>query len=397
MSKKNSKKAFVDAVRSRGGVRYFDLGGSVTPTATPTLAPQPKGDFFSDAFNAVAGVNPYKAQLAPTTQYDYGSLLSSGQAQGQQALGQQQGNLASEQALQQQLLAQAAGQGPNPAQAALNQNTGVNVANQAALMANQRGGSANAGLLARQVGQQGAQTQQQAVGQGATLQAQQQLAAQQGAAALQGQIGQQLTSQQEVGNQLIGLGANSNNAQNSGLTGNYQMAQGINSGNSQNNANAVSGLIGGAAKGVSSAAAGPLAALFAAKGGEIHSGRVSYLDAPHFAQGGPVSQAGQFLMGGAAPMMSKGGTVKAMVSPGEKVLPPNKVGSATPLKDAVPVPGKAKVKGDSLKNDVVPADLPEGAIVLPRSVTQHKDAPRKAADFVRAIHAKQGLKRGKKR
>jgi hypothetical protein len=69
------------------------------------------------------------------------------------------------------------GQGPNPAQNMLNQATGQNVANQAALMAGQRGSGANAGLMARQAAQQGAATQQQAVGQGATMQANQSLGA----------------------------------------------------------------------------------------------------------------------------------------------------------------------------------------------------------------------------
>lgn len=98
----------------------------------------------------------------------------------------------------------ASGIGPNPAQAALNQSTGQNVTNQAALMAGQRGAGANVGLMARQAAQQGAATQQQAVGQAATMQAQQQLAGLQG---LQGaqtsaagiaaqQVGQQQQQQQ---------------------------------------------------------------------------------------------------------------------------------------------------------------------------------------------------------
>jgi hypothetical protein len=60
------------------------------------------------------------------------------------------------------------------------------------------------------------------------------------------------------------------------------------------------------------------------------------------------------------------------------------------------VPGEAKVKGDSLKNDTVPAMLSPGEIVLPRHVTQAPDAPQRAAAFVQAIQAKQGLKRGKR-
>jgi hypothetical protein len=57
------------------------------------------------------------------------------------------------------------------------------------------------------------------------------------------------------------------------------------------------------------------------------------------------------------------------------------------------VPGQAKVAGNSLKNDTVPAMLSPGEIVLPRDVVNHPDAPNKAAQFVQAIQAKQGLKR----
>ena len=92
----------------------------------------------------------------------------------------------------------ASGQGPNPAQAMLNQATGQNVASQAALMAGQRGSGANAGLMARQAAQQGAATQQQAVGKGATMQANQSLAA-------LGQAGQMANTQ--AAQQIAGTGA----------------------------------------------------------------------------------------------------------------------------------------------------------------------------------------------
>jgi hypothetical protein len=54
------------------------------------------------------------------------------------------------------------------------------------------------------------------------------------------------------------------------------------------------------------------------------------------------------------------------------------------------VPGKAKVKGNSYKNDNVKALLSPGEIVIPRSVTQGKDPIRGAAEFVRAVMAKKG-------
>jgi len=130
------------------------------------------------------------------------------------------------------------GTGPNPAQAQLNQATGANVANQAALMAGQRGSGANAGLIARQAAQQGANTQQQAVGQAASLQANQSLNA-------LGQMGSLATNQ---ANQQ----ANATNAYTQGALGAQQNILGaIGAQNnavvgSQNNVNTVNGGIAGA-------------------------------------------------------------------------------------------------------------------------------------------------------
>ncbi len=98
---------------------------------------------------------------------------------------------------------------------------------------------------------------------------------------------------------------------------------------------------------------------FAAKGGEIWNlmphEHASY-SANHFKQ-----------------YFSKGGeskSVPAMVSPGEIYLDPEAVErvkhGADPLKEGMRVPGKPKVKGDSLKNDIVPATLKEGGVVIDR-------------------------------
>ena len=54
------------------------------------------------------------------------------------------------------------------------------------------------------------------------------------------------------------------------------------------------------------------------------------------------------------------------------------------------VPGKAAVKGNSYSNDTVDAKLSPGEIVIPRSISQGKDAPRRAAEFVAAVLAKNG-------
>jgi hypothetical protein len=60
------------------------------------------------------------------------------------------------------------------------------------------------------------------------------------------------------------------------------------------------------------------------------------------------------------------------------------------LKQGGKVPGTPKVKGNSYKNDTVKALVSPGEVVIPNSVMQAKDPVRGAADFVRAILAKKG-------
>lgn len=145
-----------------------------------------------------------------------------------------------------QLRGIANGTGPNPAQAMLNQATGQNVANQAALMAGQRGAGANVGLIARQAGQQGAGIQQNAAGQGATMQAQQQLNAINGLSGVEqgmtgtntalGQIGSGLTGATQTGISNLGnTGVNTLGAQQTATTGLGNMGTAaINAGNTTN-------------------------------------------------------------------------------------------------------------------------------------------------------------------
>lgn len=318
------------------------------------------------------------------------------------------------------------GTGPNPAQAMLNQATGENVANQAALMAGQRGAASNVGLLARQAAQQGAATQQQAVGQGATLQAQQQLnalsglsAQQQAQAATQQAIGglgttqvgaqqtgitnqaqlatQQVASQQAAqnalaqqansvaGQQIAGTTAN-NQAQQSEqqIQQNALAAQNQQQVAAQGNVNTANaglasttlqgqqGLVGGVLNGVGSA-------LGLAGGGEVDKPEqyafkdlITITPAPSMNE--PQSAVGKFLKGYAANggIATKydyrsGGDVKAK-SPREKAIK----------------------GGDSYSNDKIPALLSEKEIVLPRSVTQSKDPARSAAEFVAKVLAKKG-------
>lgn len=283
-------------------------------------------------------------------------LAAQGGVQNQSNVFNQQQQLAN------QLGTQAQGGGPNPALAQLNQATGANVANQAALMAGQRGSNANVGLLARQAAQQGANTEQQAVGQGAVLKAQQQLAAQ---GALQNQ--QQMlgnTAAQQVNQQSAGIGQLGSitqgeqsilqNANSSANTANVGMQSNINSANSNianTNASNQSKLLGGGLN-----AAGGIGSLISqgmtqkAEGGLI----------------GPASFAGKHFKN-----MAAGGHVADFTLGGK-------------------LPGKAEVAGDSYQNDRVPIMGSPGEIMLPRSIAMHPNAPEKAAEFVRAILAKKG-------
>ncbi len=153
------------------------------------------------------------------------------------AVGGLQNVLAQQQGTANQLQGIANGTGPNPAQAALNQTTGQNVANQAALMAGQRGASSNVGLMARQAAQQGAATQQQAVGQGATMQAQQELGAINALTGQQQAMGATNTNIAGIGSGLTAAqqAAISNQyGQGAGIVGQQQAQQGINAGIANN-------------------------------------------------------------------------------------------------------------------------------------------------------------------
>lgn len=265
------------------------------------------------------------------------------------------------------------GVGPNPALAQLNQATGQNVANQAALMASQRGGSANAGLLARQIAQQQASTQQQAVGQAATMQSQNQLAAlgqlnglTQNQVSNQGQA-EQYFNQAAQAQQAMQLNAlsNQNNA-NVAMQSNINNGRvGLEGGQVSANAAVTGGIISGVGAGL-----GALAKIGAAayQGGIVEK----YADGGQvMASPQPIMSYGSYLSGGQ--MMNRGGMMAA---------------GGGPVRG-----GQAQVKGDSPKNDTVPALLSPKEIVIPRSITMGKNAPEKAAEFVRQVLARQGKKK----
>ncbi len=371
------KLAFIHKMTKMGldSLPHYDDGGLTVG------GPKKTGDFLGiGGTDLQAGTTA--GQINQAYGQSQGALTQSGQLAGQLE-SQVPSAITAQQELSRQLQDQAMGKGPNPAQNQLAQATGRNINTQAALMAGERGAAVNPALIAREAAQQGAATQQQAAGEAATLGSQQQLAAQQnltGLSATQvGQAGQAATAQnqatQNEQGQLLGANSNFNNASNTAI--------------GQGNALGTN-IAGGIAKGISGAAA----ALY--KGGPVKmadggSFVGQYLNAPAVESSAPVPQQTDLSN------MAKGGEVNAEVSPDEVYLSPKKVQEvlkgADPMKIGYHVPGKAKVKDDSLKNDTVPADLEEGGVVIPRHITTHKMAPEKAAAFVHRVAAKKGLHR----
>lgn len=368
------------------------------------------GDVFGGASNSFTPQSSFAPGTQATTQNFQPAIQQGNQNYNQATSGEFQ--------LAQVLQNQMYGIGPNPAQAQLQQSTAANTANQAALMAGQRGASQNVGLLARQAGQQGAANQQASVGQAATLGAQQQINA-------QSQLGNVYGNVAGQANSNLGINQGAQAQQNSAITGQQNANNQIGASIGQQNASMNQGLIGGVAN-----AGMTLATL--AQGGAV----------PHYAVGGQQPQqtmniAPSFNAGSnfgfnfvnrkkpdANPMqgaknitpsgyagsdmgakidspnialaaqggmsqflpfapMAKGGKVPAMVSPGEVYLDPSDVNQvkagANPLQVGEKIPGKPAVKGDSLKNDFVRKDLDEGGIVIKRTAAKDEN---KAEQFV---------------
>ena len=113
------------------------------------------------------------------------------------------------------------------------------------------------------------------------------------------------------------------------------------------------------------------------------------------AAGMGAAPAGASLLPAAALALARGGKVPVQLSPGEIKLSPEQAkkvaeGKANPKDIGKKVPGKAAVKGDSLKNDVVPDKLAQGSVVVKRSAALDPD-DRKAIEFVKAVMSKHKL------
>ncbi len=423
-----------------GGPAGAALGASLGGSAGSLLGGGTDAKYNPQGANLVNTVDPEQVKA------QYGNINTSLQQQQDfvKAL-QAQNGIGNQNTALQMALQQAQGTGPNPALAQLNQQTAANTANQAAMMAGQRGAGQNAGLIARQAAMQGAQNQQNAIGQSATMQAQQQLAGQQMLANMaQQQIGNQAAAQNQYGQQaanaygqvsgnvnnlnqaMVGNQANLNNA-------NVSLAQG----DQQASNNMMGNLMGAAGSAIQLMGSSKGAPVKKAEGGLIDSavktiknafsdvGEKPKKGAPvkdlpkkpaedmskvftkDYAEGGdvqkpkagPQSFVGRHFHGlhSTALPMATGDQVPALVSPGERYLPPQEVeavaeGVKSPMQAGEKIPGKPKVGGakNSYANDTVPKTLDEGGIVIPRSITQAKDAPEKAAAFIRDVLARHG-------
>lgn len=318
-----------------------------------------------------------------------------------------------------QLQGVANGTGPNPAQAMLANATGNNAANQAAMMAGQRGSGANAGLIARQAAQQGGALQQQAAGQGAALQAQQSLGALNQLGGIAGQqVGQQAGANQALSQSSQGAQQNVLGAINQQNQLQQQLAMekakqqgGLMSALAAGAGTALMGPLGGMMGGMFGGGGGNAVSQIGGAGGllpgmmdnlgnavnpEIDYSNLggggnaagNWMTGNKMAEGGPVSTAAQYF--------HRGGPVPAMVSPGEKYLSPSDVNKvehgASPMKQGETIPGKPKVGGskNDYSNDTVKKDLQEGGVILPRSVTKSKNPDKAAEAFVGAILARKG-------
>ena len=295
---KYSKGGYIKKVANR---KYFDDGGiaqnSVGPGAVQSGGTSTNTQGIGGISSAL-GMNAQSANInSGTNQAQLGNAYTGTQNAINSQIGltntlnpQAATGVGNQNAVAQQELAMTQGAGPNPAQNQLAQATGTNVANQAALMAGQRGASGNVGLAARNIGQQGATTQEQAAGQAATLQAQQQIAAQQNLANLSNQ---QIAQTQGANTALSTAQQNEQNILQNANTSYNNAAVGMQSNINSNNASTNSNILGGITSGLSSG----LSAVGLAKGGEVNAHskhkldfvhKMTHLGLKHFDEGGDV-------------------------------------------------------------------------------------------------------------
>lgn len=404
-------------------------GTNFNATGANILQPTDLNQISGIYGNATSGINQQQALVD--------ALRNQGGIGNQSSVFNQQQNLAN------QIQGVANGTGPNPALAQLANATGQNVAQQAAMMAGQRGAGANAGLLARQAAMQGGNIQQQAAGQAAALQAQQQLNAMGALQQQQGMMGN--LAGQQVGQQSNALGFYNQAAQSEqgnllGALKNYNdqnvaMQSNLNNVNAgiqgkvaDNQSNLAGGLLGGLGTvgtaiggmfGGSKPAAAPHTEFTSSSGSvqnAAHGGMIkSYADGGAVTPGGPSSLAGRFLFSSApdlnaqsamSPVSQIGSPIGQSMASGAKSAG-NALGDLAGkglkaglswitggfLSEGGSVPGESQVAGDSIKNDKVPAMLSPGEIVIPRHIVNSNNPSENAAKFVASVMARNKMGR----
>lgn len=359
---------------TKSGLQHFDDGGGVNTTlggpTTPGAQSNVAGGSFTGAIGNFLGTNNnYQAQGAPIQAGTNAAQLNNAYTGANNALETQAGvtntlnaglnqGANTQSNLTNQLTAESNGQGPNPALASLNQQTGQNIAQQAALAAGTRGAGANAGLLAAQNAQQGASTQQQAVGQAATQQAQQQLAAQNNLQNLaanqvaQGTSATQALNQAQQGEQ--GILQNANTATNNANVSSQENINNVNAGVASQNVNSNGNIVSGIGNALSNI---PVIGSFLAKGGMVKMDKGGHvLDANARAHIAPHNFA---LPGGRYPIHDANHARNALARVSQNGTPEEKakVRAAVHKK----YPGIGKAKGGMIEADSASKSLNERA------------------------------------
>lgn len=428
--KKSLAKALMDA-----GMEHFDAGGAVPGVGSTTSGGL--GTIFG-------GQNSYQA-VTPTisTQDNLVPGIATQEGIASSVLGQQQ-------SLGQTLLQQSQGGGPNPAQAALSQNTGINNANAASMIASTRGATANPALAAELAARAGANNTQQAAGQAATLQQQQELAEQQQLEQLYSTEGSNALQAQSI---LQGAQASQNSAETTGQLGAEETNAGLATANTNNASSSVGGLLGALGGGMSALSkiwtggkvpnydAGGIAtyatpmdprfvvgpsgagsngpAGIASGGAGVGMGLKAFLSKMKSTGGqsddgngmnDPENPAGEGdedgVWGGDTAETADGsGMVDAGADAAAGAAADEGIGAAAAalaMGGGVPdfrsgqkVPGRALFPGkDDPRNDTVLAVLTPGEDVLPLSVSEAPDAPQRAKAFVQALQDQKGEGKG---
>lgn len=274
------------------------------------------------------------------------------------------------------LQAQAAGEGPSLAQMQLDDSLGQLNRQSASAIASTRG--LNPAQQARLILQQRAEAAQNAAGQSAQIRAQEQLATQQ-------MLGQQVGNMRGQDQQMFGTAGGLQGQQNQTAVQSRTATNAINADVAKQNTETTQMFVGAGLDAAGKALGAATGGAPAFSGGLVHpsgvtppvalagGGKVPFPKAPPIPTFGspPQEQQPDFATALRLSGMAPAGGAPAMAFAGG---------------GAVPMPG-APVPGDHPANDTVPAMLSPGEIVLPRSVAMDPDAPDEAAAFVEAIKA----------